>query len=291
MIAAYRAGGIAPELELAELHGPGVVEQQPADERRTRAEYELQCFGGLNRTDDAGEHAKDAAFGAARHESWRRRLGIQAPVAGSADRRKHRRLPFEAEDAAVGVGNLEEHARVVDEIPRSEVVGAIEDDVVALEELECIRRGQARLVGLDMHLGVDRGQAVASGLQLRAADVRRPMQNLSLQIAFVDVVEIDDAERADTGGGKIKRGGRPEASRTHAQHAPALDAALPIHADLGQDEVTAVALNLGVAQLGRSLGRRRAGAPPATDGTMLMTSPGLSLVASRSRYRMSSSFT
>ena len=33
------------------------------------------------------------------------------------------------------------------------------------------------------------------------------------------------------------------------------------------------------------------GAPPATDGTMLTTSPSFSFVASRSRYRMSSSLT
>ena len=102
-----------------------------------------------------------------------------------------------------------------------------------------------------------RGQAVASGLQLRAADVWRAMQNLSLQVALVDVVEIDDAERADAGRGQIQRRGRPQAAGADAQHAPALEPLLPFHADLGQDEVAAVALDLGVAQFSRAVGRQR----------------------------------
>ena len=150
----------------------------------------------------------------------------------------------------------------------------------------------ARLVGLEVDFGVDGRQAVARGLQLRASDVWRAVQNLSLKVALVDGVEIDDAERADAGRGEVERRRRSQAAGADAQHAPALDAPLSVDADLGQDEVPAVALNLGVAQLGRALrSGRRAGAPPATDGTMLMTSPGLSFVASRSRYRMSSSFT
>ena len=118
------------------------------------------------------------------------------------------------------------------------------------------------LVGFDVDLGVDGGQAVASGLQLRAADVWRAVQNLSLKVAFVDVVEIDDAERADAGRGEIERCRRSETSRADAEYSPALDAPLSVDADLGQDEVTAVALNLGVAQLGRALGGRRAGGSP-----------------------------
>ena len=69
MVAADRAGRIAAELQLAELHRPGVVEQQPADERLAGAENQLERLGRLDHADHAGQHAKHAAFGAARDES------------------------------------------------------------------------------------------------------------------------------------------------------------------------------------------------------------------------------
>ena len=57
---------------------------------------------------------------------------------------------------------------------------------------------------------------------------------------------------------------------------------LPLHAHLGQDEVTAVALDfLGVQRRGASL--TAAPLPPATDGMMLSVSPGFTGVASRDR--------
>ena len=51
-------------------------------QRLADAEDQLHRLGRLNRADDAGQHAEHAALGAARHEAWRRRLGIQAAVAG-----------------------------------------------------------------------------------------------------------------------------------------------------------------------------------------------------------------
>ena len=259
MIAADRARRIAPQLQLAELHAPGVVEQQPPDERRAGAENQLDRFGRLDGADDAGQHAQHAAFGAARDEPGWRRLGIEAAIARARRRSRTPTPALRSGRCCRRRSDLEEDARVVDEVARREVVGAVEDDVVVVEELERVRRGEARLVGLDVDLGVERGQAVASGLQLRAADVRRAMQNLSLKVALVDGVEIDDAERADAGRGQVQRRRRSQAAGADAQHAPALDAPLPFHADLRQDEVTAVALDLGVAQFRRALGGRPPG--------------------------------
>ena len=92
---------------------------------------QLDRLGRLDHADDARQHAEHAAFGAARHEAGRRRLGIQAAIARAVLRREHRRLSFEPEDAAVRVRLAEQHARVVHEIARREIVGAVEDDVVA----------------------------------------------------------------------------------------------------------------------------------------------------------------
>ena len=133
--AAHRAVRILPELQLAEPHPQRVVDQEPADQRLADAGDQLDRLGRLDDADDARQHAEHAAFGAARHEPGRRRLRIQAAIARTVLGREHRRLPLEPEDAAVGVRLAEQHARVVGQIARREVVGAVEDDVVRLEQL------------------------------------------------------------------------------------------------------------------------------------------------------------
>ena len=105
--------------------------------------------------DDPGQHAEHAALGAARHQSRRRRLGIEAAVARAVLGREHRRLPLEAEDASVGIRLAEQHAGVVDEVARREVVGAVDDDVVRREQIERVRGRERRLVEIDLHVRVD----------------------------------------------------------------------------------------------------------------------------------------
>jgi len=50
--------------------------------------------------------------------------------------REHRRLALEPEDGPERVGLPEQHARVVHQVARREVVGAVEHDVVPLEDAE-----------------------------------------------------------------------------------------------------------------------------------------------------------
>ena len=149
MRAAHRAVRILPQLQLAEAHPQRVVDQEAADQRLADAGDQLDRLGRLDHADDARQHAEHAAFGAARHQPGRRRLGIQAAIARAVLGREHRRLPLEPEDAAVGVRLAEQHAGVVRQVARREVVGAVEDDVVGLEQLQRVLRRQRRLVGLD----------------------------------------------------------------------------------------------------------------------------------------------
>src|SRR5918995_5400006 len=137
---ADRAVGILPQLQFTEPHLERVIDQESSDQRLSYADDQLDRLGGLNDTDDAGQYAKDTTFGAARHEPWRRRLWIQAAIARAVLGPEHRRLPLEAEDAAVRVGFAGQHARVVHEIAGWKVVGAVDDDVGGLEELQCVLR-------------------------------------------------------------------------------------------------------------------------------------------------------
>src|SRR5690606_19851331 len=123
-ITADRTLGIAAQLQLAEAHPQGVVDEKAADERLPGTEDELDGLGCLNDADDAWQHAEYPTLGATRHEAGRRWFRVEAAVAGAALRGEDGCLALEAEDAAVRVGLAEQHARVVDEVARREVVGA-----------------------------------------------------------------------------------------------------------------------------------------------------------------------
>ena len=274
-----------------------VEQQQPADERLARAEDQLDRLGRLNRADDAGQHAEHAAFGAARHEARRRRLGIEAAIARTVLGREDRRLSVEAEDAAVDVRLAEQHARVVDEVARREVVGAVDDRCrsarkmsSAFDDLSVVSCATTFTSGLRPV------QPIGRRLQLRPPDVSRAVEHLPLQVAEVDGVEVDEAERADAGRREVERRRRSESAGADAEHLRRLELPLTLDADLRHDQVPAVAPHLVVRErrqgvrLRRVLTsgrRRRSGAPPATDGTMLTVSVSPTGVCSLSRYRMS----
>ena len=101
-----------------------------------------------------------------------------------------------------------------------------------------------RVEGLDADLGIERLDSVLRGIELRPADVGRAVDDLTLQVAEVDNVEVDDAESADTRRGEIERRRRPEAAGADQEHARRLQPALPFLPDFRQQEVPAVALPL-----------------------------------------------
>ena len=74
------------------------------------------------------------------------------------------------------------------------------------------------------------------------------MQNLSLQVTEVDDVEIDQAEGADASRGEIHGGRRSQPARADAQHLGRLQLPLSLHADLGHDQMPAVAFDLVVGE-------------------------------------------
>ena len=68
------------------------------------------------------------------------------------------------------------------------------------------------------------------------ASFERPMsggavQDLALQVAEVDGVEVDDADGADAGRGQVHRHRRAEPAGADAQHLGGLQLLLPLHPD------------------------------------------------------------
>ncbi len=156
----------------------------------------------------------------------RRGLGVEAAVARPLVRPERRDLAVEAEDRAVHDGLLVKDARVVDEIPRGEVVAAVDDDVVLREDPIDVRAGEALLVLHHLHVGVQILDRDLGARHLLHADAARRVEDLPLQVRHVDDVEVDEAERADArrrevqrrrrcrgrrrpGGGRARRGAWP----------------------------------------------------------------------------------
>ena len=122
-----------------------------------------------------------------------------------------------------------------------------------------------RLVRDDLHVRVESLQPIAGRFAASAGRRPRAVQNLPLQVARVDHVEVDEAERADAGRGQIERRRRAEPAGADAQHARRLELALTLDADLRHDQVPAVALHFVVGQF-RQIGRGGRAAPePARD--------------------------
>src|SRR4029077_316406 len=118
VVAANRARRVPAQTQLAEAHAQRVEEQEATGERFADAENELDRLHRLERADDAGENTQDAAFGARRHESGRRWLGIEAAVARPAGIMEDGALPLKAKDRAIDIRLIQQNASVVDQIAR-----------------------------------------------------------------------------------------------------------------------------------------------------------------------------
>ncbi len=79
------------------------------------------------------------------------------------------------------------------------------------------------------------------------------MHDLALQIGQIDPVVVDDAERADPGGGEIEQQRRAEPAGADHQHARRQQLFLPLLADLVEDQMAGVAPELLFAQFHRDV--------------------------------------
>ena len=191
MLAANRALRVASQFQLAKLHVERVEQQQSSDERSALADGELQNFRRLDAADNSGQHAEHPAFRATRHHAGRRRFGIQTAVARSAEmRREHAGLALETENRAVNIWLLEQHAGVVCQVARREIVRAVHHDVVRPDEVERIFACDARVVDDDFAIRINAVNGFLGGLRLGAANVGIRVQDLALEIGIIHGVEI-----------------------------------------------------------------------------------------------------
>ena len=139
---------------------------------------------------------------------------------------------------------MRKHGSVVDEVAGGEVVAAVDDEVVVGEQRDGVVNVESELVQANRDERVDPKDGVARALRLGPADIGGAVDDLALQVGLVDGVEVDDAQRADTGSGQIQQRRRTQPAGADHQHASILQPLLPEDPDLRDDQVTAVAGNL-----------------------------------------------
>ena len=248
MCSAERAVRVFAQAQFAEAHRQGIDQQQAADERIAGAENQLDDLGGLDYAKQSRQNAEHAAFGAGRHQAGRRRLGIEAAIAGAVFGGEDRGLPFEAENRRINIGFAAEHAGIVDEIARGEIVGAIGNDVEVAKDFQGVFAGKPGFKRAQVDVRIDGRQLLRGRLQLGTANVAGGVDHLALEIGVVHHVKIDEAERANTGGGQVECKRRAESAGADAQHARRLEFELSAHAHLGHDQMARVAENFIVAE-------------------------------------------
>ena len=153
---------------------------------------DLDRLGGLERC-----RARRAARRARRPRRSRHQRRSRIAGTGSGSRAAARQighgLALEAMDRGRRRARAAEHAGVVDEVARREVVAAVDDDVVA-GEIACVGGGQPRRRGRDADAGIQLRRAGARGARLRLRRSRR-WRSSTWRCRFdsVDAVAVDDA--------------------------------------------------------------------------------------------------
>ena len=101
--------------------------------------------------------------------------------------------------------DAEFHARVVEQVTRWEVVGTVNDDVVAGDDVDDVAGRKSRVVRDDVDIRVQHGEGLFGRVDFSLTDAVDVVQNLTLQVALIYFVHVDDAERADASSRQIQR--------------------------------------------------------------------------------------
>ena len=119
----------------AELHGLGIEGEQAVGEQLAHTCEVFQCLGSLDGAQHTGDGTQHTSLRTGGHNSCGWRFLEHAAVAGRAGQMSEC-LAVEAEYAAVREGLASHDAGIVDEEFHGEVVRAIDDEVVLLNNIE-----------------------------------------------------------------------------------------------------------------------------------------------------------
>ena len=137
-------------------------------------------------------------------------------------------------------------ARAVHRVTRLEVVGAIDDHVGGSDECCKCLAADARGDPAQLDTRIDRRKPRDRRIDLRLPDVGRRVENLALQVGEIHAIVVAQRERADAGGGEELRDWRTEPADPDDQRVRLREARLRVRPELVEQDVAAVAEELGV---------------------------------------------
>ena len=164
-------------------------------------------------------------------------------------RREHGALSVETKNRSVNVGFTRPNTNIVREITRRKIIRAVDDDVVARDQILRVLAREPAIVQFDVDIWVRIVQTFSRRFQFAAANVFRAVQNLTVQVRKIDIVRIDQSNRADSGRREIKRSGGTESAGANAQNARRFQSTLSLDADLRENEMARIARELFGAKL------------------------------------------
>lgn len=133
---------------------------------------------------------------------------------------------------------------VVEEIAGLEVVGGVQDDVSAVEQLVDVAGGEIGDVSANFDCAVEESDFAAGGLGFRQgfASVGLVEEDLALEVAFFDEVTVDESEGADAGAGEESSSGRSGSSAADERDVRRGEPFLAGFSDAGKEYLTRVSL-------------------------------------------------
>ena len=132
---------------------------------------------------------------------------------------------------------------------RGEVVRAVENDIVFRDQLFDLIAFDARRDLDNFNLRVDGVERRACRFDFARADRVGAIEDLPLQVGEIDLVGVGERQPADARRGEIEGRRAAEAAGADDQRGCRAQPFLPLDADLGEQDVPAVAEELLVVQL------------------------------------------
>ena len=163
---------------------------------------ELDGFGGLERGDEIDDRAQHANRVAGFLETLAAAIGgEQAREAWRQTRANGHSEPVAGDGGGVNPGLAGFDGEFVDQKPRLEIVGAVENYVETREQLPDVARVHIRYDAFHGYAGIEGPQFALGrhGLGERVAGVGFIEKSLALQVRRLDEIAIDDANAADAG--------------------------------------------------------------------------------------------
>ncbi len=197
--------------------------------------------------DGAAPGAQHPGLGTGRHLARRRGLAVDAAVtrvvAGLMGL-EGGDLAVEAQDGAAHQGLLGEIAGVVDQETGGKVVAAVGDHVVVRNQVEGVAGFDPALVGDEADVGVDGGQRPGGAFHLGPADRRGRVHDLALEIGEIHGVVVDHPDGTHPGRRQVQQQGRAQPAGADHQHPGIQQPRLALAADLAQQDVARITLDL-----------------------------------------------